>query len=993
MSRLFYMSLFGVGRWDDALKQVGAQLRPYQDFLWTAKKAAIARKPVLAWREADGEETREFEKRLDERWDHHGQKARQASRRRDRHTKPRPVGVWVVLEPPPWQPEEPDETFEAFLDATSVHEHPACRRQAEMSRLDFDREGLALLLARLPQPFVPTELDKVSPPPPTAAHPHGRLVWLSPNTYTLERQIDALDRLDNAPSPRQAPLVRLASTEARWVDVMPRQLYDGDWQFLKETEDGRLRDGTDEQRRFVSIAMGTEDFAILEGPPGSGKTTAICELIAQVLREGKRVLLVASTHVAVDNVLERMIEWQDDLVDAEKIVLPVRIGEEDRVTSDIILPFTLRRVRQTWRDELQDFLDAPHDVVPEGAAARQILKDALSSQQGDNLDSPLVRLILDSSNLVCGTTIGILQHPAIKQSNRQGTPFDPFDLMILDEASKTTFSEFLVPALHARKWVIVGDIKQLSPYVEEVDLAENLRGLVPAHLARFAAHSFVAALPERQRARTLLALGDDEAEAAVLEARARDASFLLLDAVRPSKLRGVPGAIPELLYADLVMGTPGALVRYEHRLPLDLLGEAGAVPDLPDWRASRRAYVIAERRAKHHVELADVDWADEVAWRLVRSYELRQNPVEKARYNKEIESLLPVTLDASWFEWRRTKPRTDRKTQQVEAPRAALRRELETIRRVAMPSILEILQTGFERLPGWEEGVVLTDGLPGHVLRQRLVSLRYQHRMHPHISAFSRQQFYTPQLTERQQSLLEKYGTTSRHADWFYVGVDLQDLQEARHAFHAPQDAALLRDADGMSNARHWPYTKYSRHALWVEVDPGSRRSGRDNVNEQEANRIMEELRTFVAWAAANPRRDDKGRLKPWEVAILPFYRKQEALLRKRLQQESGQYGNARNFRLPRSVRDAAVMITLCTVDRFQGHEADLVFLSFVKSGSVGFLNSPNRLNVALTRARYQIVLVGHRAFFGSERCRSTLLRDLANSPHYTGDISWEAKS
>ena len=44
---------------------------------------------------------------------------------------------------------------------------------------------------------------------------------------------------------------------------------------------------------------------ILEGPPGSGKTTAILEFIYQATSIGKKVLLVASTHVAVDNVLEK----------------------------------------------------------------------------------------------------------------------------------------------------------------------------------------------------------------------------------------------------------------------------------------------------------------------------------------------------------------------------------------------------------------------------------------------------------------------------------------------------------------------------------------------------------------------------------------------------------------------------------------------------------------------------------------------------------------
>ena len=53
--------------------------------------------------------------------------------------------------------------------------------------------------------------------------------------------------------------------------------------------------------------------------------------------------------------------------------------------------------------------------------------------------------------------------------------------------------------------------------------------------------------------------------------------------------------------------------------------------------------------------------------------------------------------------------------------------------------------------------------------------------------------------------------------------------------------------------------------------------------------------------------------------------------------------------------------IELCTVDRFQGHEADLVFISVANTRPTSFLESPNRLNVALTRARYQRVVIGHR--------------------------------
>src|SRR5690606_10133929 len=67
--------------------------------------------------------------------------------------------------------------------------------------------------------------------------------------------------------------------------------------------------------------------------------------------------------------------------------------------------------------------------------------------------------------------IGILQHPDIKANGRASATFD---VLIVDEASKTTFQEFLVPALLAKRWVIGGDPKQLSPYVHDAAMAVNV---------------------------------------------------------------------------------------------------------------------------------------------------------------------------------------------------------------------------------------------------------------------------------------------------------------------------------------------------------------------------------------------------------------------------------------------------------------------------------------------------------------------------------------
>ena len=77
------------------------------------------------------------------------------------------------------------------------------------------------------------------------------------------------------------------------------------------------RDLDQSQREAVAHALGAEDVALIHGPPGTGKTTAVVEYVLQERRRGRRILCCAASNVAVDTLVERLLRSERDAADAD----------------------------------------------------------------------------------------------------------------------------------------------------------------------------------------------------------------------------------------------------------------------------------------------------------------------------------------------------------------------------------------------------------------------------------------------------------------------------------------------------------------------------------------------------------------------------------------------------------------------------------------------------------------------------------------------------
>lgn len=210
------------------------------------------------------------------------------------------------------------------------------------------------------------------------------------------------------------------------------------------------------QKEAIRFALGSKEIALIHGPPGTGKTHTLIELILQLLRQKLHVLVCGPSNVSVDNIVERL---------APHKVPIVRIGHPARLLPSV-LDHSLEVLTQTSeaaaivkdvRKEIDD-KQASIRKARNGRERRVIYGDLKElRKEFRERESKCVDNLVRESKVVLATLHGAGGH---QLKNQQ------FDVVVIDEASQALEAQCWVPLLSASKAILAGDHLQLPPTIK-----------------------------------------------------------------------------------------------------------------------------------------------------------------------------------------------------------------------------------------------------------------------------------------------------------------------------------------------------------------------------------------------------------------------------------------------------------------------------------------------------------------------------------------------
>ncbi len=292
-------------------------------------------------------------------------------------------------------------------------------------------------------------------------------IELSSDEVSRRRQKAAMERAKNAKGNRLAELreVLLGQRAPEFEAAIPIIPLDAS---LNES-----------QRDATALALAAKDLAIIHGPPGTGKTTAVVEVIRQAIRRGERVLACAPSNLAVDNLLEKLLAAGENAV---RLGHPARVAEPLRErTLDVLAEShpDARQARKFYKEAHALFRKAGRwtRAKPEPGERASLRREARSLiDDARQLDDRAVEKIIDGASVLCATLTGL---------NPEMLGDRVFDLVVIDEACQSPEPAGWIAIGRAKRVVLAGDHCQLPPTV--LSLEASRRGLSVSLMDRLVA--------------------------------------------------------------------------------------------------------------------------------------------------------------------------------------------------------------------------------------------------------------------------------------------------------------------------------------------------------------------------------------------------------------------------------------------------------------------------------------------------------------------------
>ena len=203
--------------------------------------------------------------------------------------------------------------------------------------------------------------------------------------------------------------------------------------------------------------------------------------------------------------------------------------------------------------------------------------------------------------------------------------------------------------------------------------------------------------------------------------------------------------------------------------------------------------------------------------------------------------------------------------------------------------------------------------------KPRCVSmLNVQYRMCDEIMQFPNREFYDGQLHSDPSVKYRGILDWDTAIEWIESEESLESIESIENIdrLEPPESSGELLASDGLSR-----------------------------INPAEAKQALQALRNYVERIGR-----DRILHERLDIGIISPYKGQVQLLRRMLRRDS-------------YWKPLRQLISVNTVDGFQGQERDIILISMVRNneqGQVGFLSDLRRMNVAITRARMKLIIIGH---------------------------------